>query len=359
MEALRVAVFVDMENVSAAFLEPVADLADTFGRVCHLAVYADWRQGNNRAAWGTTLDLGGVPKQIMKAGGPNSADISIVVDAMEVLLLAPDIDVFVFATGDSDFVPLVQRLRARGKLVVAAVPARKAIRAVYEAAFDRIERMRDPREENDPAPPKPRAPAVSPGEAPKPAAPPKGPTALTLDATRKALANILSREGALSGGEIGALLRDALPGFDQRVLGFRRLSDMLRAQGDMIQVTGEGDALRVTLAAREPPRKAPDPAPSAPRVVPTERVDWPRLRDHLLAVLLASSEGPPPASDEDLRAAMTALAKRTGGSELPLASIGAIVARYPSCFARGADGSVAPIVSLVDAYKLRLNRGIL
>jgi hypothetical protein len=88
MEAQRVAVFVDMENVPAAFLEQIADLADTFGRVCHLAVYADWRQGGNRAAWGTTLDLGGVPKPIMKAGGPNSADIAITVDAVEVLLSA-------------------------------------------------------------------------------------------------------------------------------------------------------------------------------------------------------------------------------------------------------------------------------
>ena len=357
MEAHRVAVFIDMENISAAFLEPIADLADTFGRVCHLAVYADWRQGNNRAAWGTTLDLGGVPKQIMKAGGPNSADIAIVVDAVELLLRAPDVDVFVLATGDSDFVPLVQRLRAGGKLVVGAVPVRKGVRSVYEAAFDRIERLRDPADDADavaPAPSKAR---------PATPAPPKGPTAVTLDATRRALSSILSREGTLSCGELGGQLRDAVPGFNQRALGFRRLSDLLRAQTDLLRVAGEGDVLRVTLVA--PPATSPAARPAqdagkpAARAVqpggaPAERIDWPRLRDHMLAVLLA--EGAPFANDEELHAAMIALAKRTGGGELPLASVASIVARYPSCFLRSADGIVVPIVSLVDAYKLRLNR---
>jgi hypothetical protein len=57
VDTLRIAIFLDMENVPAAFIEPAADLGDTFGRVCHLAVYADWRQPGNRAAWGTTLHL--------------------------------------------------------------------------------------------------------------------------------------------------------------------------------------------------------------------------------------------------------------------------------------------------------------
>jgi hypothetical protein len=349
MEAQRVAVFVDMENVPAAYLEPIADLADTFGRVCHLAVYADWRQGNNRAAWGTTLDLGGVPKPIMKAGGPNSADIAITVDAMEALLSAPEIGVFVLATGDSDFLPLVQKLRSRGKLVVGVVPAGQGVRSVYEAAFDRIERLRDPEEPEAPAPSKHRAQAD---------AAPKGSTALTLEATRRAVASILARDGTLTCGELGGQLREAVPGFDQRALGFRRLSDLLRAQADLLRVSGEGDVLRVSLVTPPaPPRAAPEAAKTAApaRGPQPERVDWPRVRDHLLAVLLARDPSPR-ASDEELHAAMIAVASASGGGELPVVSVGAVVARYPSCFARRSDGCVAPLVSLVDAYKLRLNR---
>jgi hypothetical protein len=395
MEPQRVAVFVDMENVPAAFIEAAADLGDTCGRVCHLAVYADWRQPANRAAWATTLDLGGVPKQIMKAGGANSADISIVVDAMELLLLAPQIDVFVLASGDSDFVPLVQRLRARGKLVVGAAPVGRAVRSEFESAFDRFERMREPVDDAQ-AEKKPK---------PAPATPKTAPAPLTLAATRKALISILSREGTMDSGELGSSLRDVVPGFDQRKLGYRRLSDLLRAQTDLLSVESEGVKLRVKLlpsallgsigsvmrsqgspnggaapkaaaaapvvtvpslrteppapvethavaevAVREEP--PPRPPPSAPSI---DRGEWTRLRDHLLAVMLAP-DAPSHRSDEDLRAAMSELAKRSGGTDLANAPISEIVTRYPSCFQRGADATLAPAIGLADAYKLRLSR---
>jgi hypothetical protein len=370
VEAQRVAVFIDMENVPAGFIEPAADLGDSCGRVCHLAVYADWRQPANRAAWGTTLDLGGVPKQIMKAGGANSADISIVVDAMELLLLAPDIDVFVLASAESDFVPLIQKLRARGKLVVGAAPVGKGIRTEYESAFDRFERLRDPSDESAAAP-KPRALSTAASQAPN------GPSALSLETTRKALVGILSREGEMTASELGNQLRDAVAGFDQRVLGFRRLTDLLRAQSDLIAVRTEGTDLWATLSGKparapalggqapvtappaEPPKPGAGPvaSPEEPKVREPviERADWTRLRDHLLSVLLAP-DARPHASDDDLRSAMDSLAKRTSGTALASVGTQEIVAHYPACFTRAADGTVAPAVGLVDAYKLRLGR---
>jgi hypothetical protein len=347
-----VAVFVDMENVPAGFLEPVADLADTFGRVCHLAVYADWRQPANRAAWGTTLDLGGVPKQIMKAGGANSADISIVVDAMEVLLLAPDIDVYVLASGDSDFVPLIQKLRARGKLAVGAAPAGRSIRPEHESAFDRFERLHAPGDDSPAAGAKTRA-APAMGKARASSTP-------SLETTRKVLASALSREGSVTAGELGNLLRDAVPGFDQRALGFRRLSDLLRAQSDLLSVRADGETLHVRLVVpplaqpERAPTLTPSTAPSKPRLT-LDRGDWTRLRDHLLAVLLADVSVAR-RGDAQVRAAMDALATRSGENELPAASIAEIVSHYPSCFARGDDGGVAPLLGLVDAYRLRLGR---
>jgi hypothetical protein len=364
--APRVAVFVDMENVPAGFIEPLADLADTFGRVCHFAVYADWRQPGNRGAWGTTLDLGGVPKQIMKTGGGNSADITMVVDAMEVLLLAPGVDVYVLASGDSDFVPLIQRLRGRGKLVVGAAPAGRAIRPEHEAAFDRFERLRAPGDE--PAAGKARS-------APQPARG-RGSGAPLLETTRKVLVSALTREGSMNAGELGQLLRDALPGFDQRALGYRRLSDLLRAQSDILHVRADSEVLHVSLVA--PPPKAaaqsaaaspggtaatgtpagetPPAAASKPRPA-LERGDWTRLRDHLLAVLLATDAGfTSQLGDAELRVAMDALAKRSGEGELPDARVADVVSHYPSCFVRGDDGSIAPLMGLADAYRLRLGR---
>jgi hypothetical protein len=372
-ETQRVAVFVDLENVPASFIEPAADLGDSCGRVCHLAVYADWRHSANRAAWGTTLDLGGVPKQIMKAGGANSADISMVVDAMELLLLAPDIDVFVLASGDSDFVPLIQKLRARAKLVVGAAPAGRTIRPEYESAFDRFERLHEPSDDSTATSPKAARPSP-----PSASAANAGASLLSLDTTRKALVGILSREGPMTAGELGQQLRDAVPGFDQRTLGFRRLSDLLRAQADLIAVHGDGMALRVMLlgapgvassSAGPGPANATTVAPALERLVvdaargqastapesSIARTDWTRLRDHLLAVLLAP-RARPSRSDDELRSAMDALAKKTSDKELPAARVADIAGRYPACFGREADGTIAPAVGLADAYKLRLGR---
>jgi hypothetical protein len=50
-----------------------------------------------------------------KLAGKNSADIKMVVDAMELSFTKPHIDTFALVTGDSDFSPLVSKLRENGK----------------------------------------------------------------------------------------------------------------------------------------------------------------------------------------------------------------------------------------------------
>ena len=50
--------------------------------------------------------------------GKNSADIKMVVDAMELSYTKPHIDTFVLVSGDSDFSPLVSKLRENGKHII-------------------------------------------------------------------------------------------------------------------------------------------------------------------------------------------------------------------------------------------------
>ena len=52
------------------------------------------------------------------AGGKNSADIRMVVDALDLAYQRPHIDTFVLASGDSDFTPLVTKLRENNKTVL-------------------------------------------------------------------------------------------------------------------------------------------------------------------------------------------------------------------------------------------------
>ncbi len=57
-----------------------------------------------------------IPKRVMT--GKNSADIRMVVDAMDLAWSKPHIDTFVIVSGDSDFSPLVSKLKENGKHVI-------------------------------------------------------------------------------------------------------------------------------------------------------------------------------------------------------------------------------------------------
>lgn len=243
--ASLVAIFVDLENVGGDFIQAVAEFGATQGRVCHLAVYADWRRGYG-SAWDTTIDLGGVPKQILRAGGKNSADISIVIDVMEFLTISADLQVYVLATGDSDFVPLAQKLRSRGKLVIGVAPEGSGIADALISACDRFEMLTLRK-------PEPPAPAQPP--------PPTEPASLTQ--VRTVLADLLASRGPMTAGAIGTQLQRVLPGFRYRVLGYRTLSDLLRAQDDLLEVVPSAHDLRVALL----------PAPAQVPVDPTLAVE--------------------------------------------------------------------------------------
>jgi hypothetical protein len=262
-----VTIFVDMENVGGQFIRSVADFGATQGRVCHLAVYGDWRRGYGQH-WDTTLDVGGVPRQILRTGGKNSADIAIVVDVMEFLSLSPDVQVYVLATGDSDFVPLAHKLRQRGKVVIGVAPAGRSVADTLVAACDRFERLAPDRS----AKPEP-IPQVAEGPAPSIAVEKAAPEDLeptkplrppTIEQVRALLTEMLRQRGPMTTGAIGNLLQQAMPGFRHRALGHRTLSDLLRAQADLLDVVPTAHELRVALLPGAGPPMGEDATPYAP-----------------------------------------------------------------------------------------------
>lgn len=251
--APRVAVFVDLENVGGPFIRTVAEFGATQGRVCHCGVYADWRRGYAQA-WDTTLDVGGVPKQILRTGGKNSADIAIVVDVMDFLYQSADVQCYVLATGDSDFVPLAHRLRARGKVVIGAAPAGRVISDALVAACDRFEHLGPPQEQRD-APVQSQFDPAGNFDAGFVAETP------TLEQVRAVLIDYLGPRDSVTAGAIGMHLLKLMPGFRYRALGHRTLSDLLRAQSDLLEVIPTAHELRVSLV---PGARTPEGETSAP-----------------------------------------------------------------------------------------------
>jgi uncharacterized protein (TIGR00288 family) len=114
-----VAVLIDYENVGLDTIEYLFDQLSDVGRVIIKRAYADWSV--HRSKRDQLLEFGIEAEHYFHntKSGKNSSDICLVIDAVDLLHNAP-IDTFVIVSADSDFVPLVNKLRGAGKLVVGA-----------------------------------------------------------------------------------------------------------------------------------------------------------------------------------------------------------------------------------------------
>ncbi len=114
-----VAALIDFENVGLDSIQWLFDQISDVGRIIVKRAYADWSDAGNRRD--QLLELGIEPIQQFHGGpiGKNSSDIRLAIDAVELLHQSP-IDTFVIVSSDSDFIPLVNKLRAAGKTVIGA-----------------------------------------------------------------------------------------------------------------------------------------------------------------------------------------------------------------------------------------------
>lgn len=129
MSEQSVAVLWDAENVNPkslkSLVEAVLEFAGRFGRVSVSYAFGDWKR--SRLA-GADAVLAGESFQLMHvpAARKNSADISMVTSAMELLFLYPHVSTYVLVTGDSDFRPLLVSIRRRGAQTAVVCDARSA-----------------------------------------------------------------------------------------------------------------------------------------------------------------------------------------------------------------------------------------
>ncbi len=120
------AVFIDFENLAQGFKNTKEEFA--IGRVLERLVekgkvivkvaYADWSRyaKHKQHLHESAIELIEIPKRTTT--GKNSADIRLCVDAMDLCYSKAHIDTFVIVSGDSDFSPLVSKLKANGKRVI-------------------------------------------------------------------------------------------------------------------------------------------------------------------------------------------------------------------------------------------------
>ena len=122
-----IAVFVDFENLAIGVREMKAGQFQIplvlkrlleKGRLVYKRAYCDWGHYRDAVAefHAQGIELIDIPQS--KASGKNSADIRMVVDALDLCYSKDHIDVFALISGDSDFSPLVSKLKENNKRVI-------------------------------------------------------------------------------------------------------------------------------------------------------------------------------------------------------------------------------------------------
>ena len=126
-ESRSLAVFCDFENVAlgvrearyAQFdMEKVLERLLLKGSIVVKKAYCDWERYKEFKATmhAAAFELIEIPH--VRQSGKNSADIRMVVDALDLCYTKQHVDTFVIVSGDSDFSPLVSKLRENAKLVI-------------------------------------------------------------------------------------------------------------------------------------------------------------------------------------------------------------------------------------------------
>src|SRR5438477_11974491 len=124
--AHALAVFIDFENLALGFqgrrdrfeIGRVLERLVEKGKIVAKKAYADWSRFIPYTAplHEAAIELVEIPRRAQS--GKNSADIRLCVDAMDLAYSKDHIDTFVVVSGDSDFSPLVSKLKENGKHVI-------------------------------------------------------------------------------------------------------------------------------------------------------------------------------------------------------------------------------------------------
>ena len=123
----NLALFCDFENIAlgvrdanyARFeIREVLERLLVKGNIVVKKAYCDWERykGFKADMHEASFELIEIPH--LRQSGKNSADIRMVVDALDLCYTKSHVDTFVIISGDSDFSPLVSKLRENNKLVI-------------------------------------------------------------------------------------------------------------------------------------------------------------------------------------------------------------------------------------------------
>jgi len=246
-ETRNMALFCDFENVALGVQDAKYEKFDINrvlerlllkGAIVVKKAYCDWQRYKEFKAGmhGASFELIEIPH--VRQSGKNSADIRMVVDALDLCYTKGHVDTFVIISGDSDFSPLVSKLRENAKVVIG-VGVKNSTSDLLIANCDEFIFYDDlVREEET----KRRAAKKRKETSATPAGGEKQQEA--FDLIIETLQALIAERGA--GERIwGSMIKQALkrrnPGFNESYYGFKAFSDLLEEAEKRTLITLEHD----------------------------------------------------------------------------------------------------------------------
>src|ERR1700761_9119261 len=237
-ETRNMALFCDFENIAlgvrdakyAQFdINRVLERLLVKGSIVVKKAYCDWERYRDfkKAMHEASFELIEIPH--VRQSGKNSADIRMVVDALDLCYTKSHLDTFVIISGDSDFSPLVSKLRENDKTVIGVgvknSPSDLFINNCDEFIYyDDLVRKDPSRARRRAAAPK----AVPAAGAPAGAKGPESTDAFELIVeTLEALSEERGGSEQIWGSMIKQAIKRRQPGFNERFYGFKSFNDML------------------------------------------------------------------------------------------------------------------------------------
>ena len=231
------AIFLDLENIAIGAREaqfPAFDIDKVIRRLllkghivvkkayCDFERYKEFKRGLHEAAF----ELIEIPH--VRQSGKNSADIRMVVDALDLCYTKSHVDTFVIISGDSDFSPLVSKLRENNKTVIGA-GVKKSTSDLFISNcdeflyYDDLVRAEPARKRAANVPQaKQEEAAENEAEGPSPDR--------ALDLLIRTLEALRTERGddyPIRGSLVKEAIKRQNPGFNERAHGFRAFNDLL------------------------------------------------------------------------------------------------------------------------------------
>ncbi|HSG35397.1 MAG TPA: NYN domain-containing protein, partial [Sphingomonadaceae bacterium] len=252
------ALFCDFENVALGVeeskykkfdIEKVLERLLLKGSIVVKKAYCDWERYRTFKAQmhQASFELIEIPH--VRMSGKNSADIRMVVDALDLCYTKAHVDTFVIISGDSDFSPLVSKLRENNKTVIG-VGVKNSTSDLLIANCDEFIFYDDLVREEPPARQRARKPATKraagktrDAKAPAPAAAAEAEAEREADdktqeaidlvvSTIEAIAEERGEDEKIWGSMVKQTLKRRKPGFNETYYGFRTFNRLLEQARD-------------------------------------------------------------------------------------------------------------------------------